>query len=847
MLSYDAVFEDMTLRFSITANDSRFLAAPANTPSLLPRSHSNPFLMESPAMPASSVPDPHSHTRRNGASARRLTLRRAVVSLALVSFLAPSALAQAQHDHAKHVPVLPAVAGVSAQPVKVMVGRTRDALDYLGAPLSAATKTALDAANDEPDDDKALDMIQAALDPYCLAVVHISPESRVKVDEGPAPRELVQNGWRQFLVKVHNEAGVTAPLRALSEQALPIPGAPANRVADRWMDLQIYEGRPQAAGLSGVPLEYRIIQIYSRDAGQRAAVLSFDVGQGSQDLGFRNDLALAFVAAPAPDVTLSVRDENGQPTMAAFEIRDPLGRIYPSQAKRIEPDFAFHPQVYRADGETIALPAGTYEVKVSRGPEYLPITRAVTLGDSPSTLAFQLERWIDPSKFGWWSGDHHIHAAGCAHYTSPTEGVPPEAMFRHIKGEDLKVGSSLNWGPGFDYQKQFFRGAVDPVSQYPTCSGRTSKSAASVPHQSGHLCLLRLREQIYPGGDSKDHWPTLGLNTLKWAQQQGAVCGPAHSGWGLGVPTEELPNYLIPPFDSIGANEYIVDVTHLVEGPDGTRVPAVDFMSTADTPYPWELNMWYHTLNCGFRTRISGETDFPCIYGERVGVGRVYVKLAGALDYDAWCEGISLGRAYVGDGRSHLIDFTVGGIAVGTHDSELALDAPRRVQVSAKVAALLPEERDTSIIPFRDIMQRGGEVSRWAAELRPFWHLERARIGDTRNVKVEVVVNGRPVAEQIIAADGRLRDVAFDVPIERSSWVTMRILGSSHTNPVFVLVGGQPIRASRRSAQWCLDCVDQCWSQKERTYAAPEMDDAKAAYEHARQTYRRILAEAVVE
>ena len=72
----------------------------------------------------------------------------------------------------------------------------------------------------------------------------------------------------------------------------------------------------------------------------------------------------------------------------------------------------------------------------------------------------------------------------------------------------------------------------------------------------------------------------------------------------------------MPPFDSIGANEYIVDVVH----------DAVDFISTVDTPAIWELNIWYHTLNCGFRTRISGETDFPCIYGERVGMGRVYVK-----------------------------------------------------------------------------------------------------------------------------------------------------------------------------------------------------------------------------
>ena len=73
--------------------------------------------------------------------------------------------------------------------------------------------------------------------------------------------------------------------------------------------------------------------------------------------------------------------------------------------------------------------------------------------------------------------------------------------------------------------------------------------------------------------------------------------------------------------------------------------------------------------------------------------------------------------------------------------------------------------------------------------------------------------------------------------------MALRILPSSHTNPVFVLVGGKPIRASRQSAEWCLRAVDQCWSQKARKIAEREKAAAEAAYEHARQTYRRILAE----
>lgn len=240
--------------------------------------------------------------------------------------------------------------------------------------------------------------------------------------------------------------------------------------------------------------------------------------------------------------------------------------------------------------------------------------------------------------------------------------------------------------------------------------------------------------------------------------------------------------------------------------------------------------MWYHTLNVGFRTRISGETDFPCIYGERVGIGRSYVKLGDKLTYDAWCEGLRQGRAYVSDGRSHLLDFHLNDVAMGENGSELKLAQPGVVRATAKVAARLNEEPDPALQhrPYSE---------------KPYWDLERARLGTTREVPVELIVNGRPVARQTIVADGVLRDISFETRIEKSSWVALRILPSSHTNPIFVLVGGRPIRASARSAQWCLQGVDQCWSQKQRFIKSDEMADAREAYEHARKTYRNLLAE----
>ena len=724
-----------------------------------------------------------------------------------------------------------AAADVEFQPLAAQAVRVVEAMDHLGSPLAADDRKAVLDSAQGADARKGVAEIQRVLDRYCLLMVDINPESRVKVARGPAEAQLVEDGWRTFLVKVVNQAGVTAKFNIESPNGGPLPNATPRQVVQRWMQILPYTSQPMSPALSGLGVEYRVISLYSRDAGKREAKIACNVGQGTQDLGFRNDVDILFTIEPSVDLKLQVHDENGKPTEAAFVIRDPAGRIYPPPAKRLAPDLSFHPQVYRADGESVKLPAGQYQLDVSRGPEYLVQHRTIRVsGQAGQAESFELKRWIDPSLSGWYSGDHHIHAAGCAHYSNPTQGVLPSDMMANVLGEDLKVGCNLTWGPCFDYQKQFFTGQIDKVSRYPYLLRYDIEVSGFGSHQSGHLVLLRLKHEIYPGGDSDKHWPTLCLNTLKWAKAQGAVVGPAHSGWGLQVKSKELPNYIVPPYDGIGANEYIVDVTHMIPGPDGKPTPADDFMSTIDTPYVWELNMWYHTLNCGYRTRISGETDFPCIYGERVGMGRSYVKMDGRLDFDQWCENIRNGRNYVSDGYSHLMDFRVDQVVMGENGSELRLDAPATVHLTARVAARLNETPDEKIksLPY---------------DKQPYWSLERARIGDSAKVPLEVIVNGYPVARQEIEADGRLRDVSFDVKIDRSSWVALRILPSSHTNPVFVLVGGKPIRASRRSAQWCLDGVDRCWSQKERFIAKGEMGDAKAAYEHARQAYRAILNE----
>ncbi len=731
---------------------------------------------------------------------------------------------------------LPLVSDVEFQPLSAQVKRVVEALEILGQPLKGDDRKAIDRAINSTGQDHAVQTIQRILDKYCLVGVEINPESRVKAAQGPAAAKLVQNGWSVFLVKVRNQAGVTAPLAAESPNAAPVYKRSTNsaepkvsitpaQIVQRWLDVAMFTDRPLAPALSGLSVEYRVIQLYSRDEGKREAKISFNVGQGTQDLGFRSDVDILFTIDPAVTVVLDVRDEEGKAVMASFTFRDKLGRVYPSPGRRLAPDFFFHPQIYRQTGESVDLPPGEYQVECTRGPEYLVQRRTIKV---PATRLhrepFRLARWIDLANLNWYSGDHHVHAAGCGHYESPTEGVTPADMWRHILGEDLDVGCVLSWGPCWYAQKKFFEGKNHPLSTADYLMRYDVEVSGFPSSHAGHLCLLRLKEDDYPGTTRIEQWPSWDLPILKWGKSQGGVVGFSHSGWGLRNPDGKLPSYEVPPFDGIGANEYIVDVVH----------DAVDFISTVDTPAPWELNIWYHTLNCGFRARISGETDFPCIYGERVGLGRVYVKLDdGQLDFDKWCEGIKLGRSYVSDGKSHLIDFQVNDVEVGRSGSELELDGPATVKVTAQVAALL---EPLATRESREIHDR-------PLEQKPYWELERARIGETRKVPVEVVVNGEPVDRAEISADGNIEGISFDVPIKKSSWVALRVYPSSHTNPIFITVGKKPIRASRKSAEWCLKSVDQCWTKKEPAIATGEKAEAKRSFDVAREAYRKILAE----
>ncbi len=798
------------------------------------------------------------------------------------------------------------VISVEGQPLAANARRILQALESLGTPLPESIAAKVTAAADARDHA----VIQATLDEHVLLAVAINPESRVKVLRGPAKATLQQGGYTPVLVKVINESTGTQRLRITSPQAGPVYAGVADLSMkrqqqtelgdnqnssgnkDRFLAVEMLAAPPLSDKLSGLGVEYMIALIYSHESGKLEATIGFDIEQGNQDLGFRGETPVLVDVRPAVSVKLKIADEHGRPSVARLLVRDAQGHVYPPQAKRLAPDFFFQPHVYRADGQTLLLPPGKFTLQSSRGPEYRVLTREITIPNEPEfSLAIKLERWIDTPAFGFASGDHHIHAAGCAHYTSPTEGVRPEDMLLQVKGEGLNVGCVLTWGPCFLYQRQFFQPKPHDLSDNDTILKYDLEISGFGSQALGHVCLLNLRDQTYPGSDglATKGWPTWTTPVLRWCKEQGGVTGYAHSASGLwidekpasrrlvsrldadkdsmlaadetksallphafvaidadrdgrlteaeliashSIAADELPNYAIPEMNGVGAMELPVSVAEGV----------CDFISAMDTRRIQEWNTWYHIMNCGFPLKAAGETDFPCMSSRNVGTGRTYVRMGeGAkLDYTAWCNNLAAGRSYVSDGYAHAVEFQVADIRPGEGDAKLS--KPGKMKVTARVA--FAAETPKAVAHGGITPPAGRQVVGDTVELHGPRYDETLRGGQRL---IEIVVNGQPVAKKEIPADGQIHDLSFDIPIERSSWVALRHFPQLHTNPVNVLVADQPIRASRRSAQWCVEVIDLLWKNRERAIAEAERPDARAAFDRALVKYRKIARESLAD
>ena len=117
---------------------------------------------------------------------------------------------------------------------------------------------------------------------------------------------------------------------------------------------------------------------------------------------------------------------------------------------------------------------------------------------------------------------------------------------------------------------------------------------------------------------------------------------------------------------------------------------------------------------------------------------------------------------------------------------------------------------------------------------------------------------GEVVATQNVAAGPRQR-FSRTISIEASSWIAARTL-MVQTGAIYLLVGGRPIRASERDAQYYVDYIDHLIAQiDERVFLSHlsgdisqeeywrDVEEAKPRYRQAQAIFAQRVAEARAE
>jgi hypothetical protein len=120
--------------------------------------------------------------------------------------------------------------------------------------------------------------------------------------------------------------------------------------------------------------------------------------------------------------------------------------------------------------------------------------------------------------------------------------------------------------------------------------------------------------------------------------------------------------------------------------------------------------------------------------------GSSYAKLEGELDFDDYMDGPKNGRSYVPTGNH----------TSSTSADERELEPKERASSDARSPSRL--RRGGGVLPEQD--EVGAFLASRPLDERPYWDIERARVGTTRNVRVELVSTGSPWRRREIVADG---------------------------------------------------------------------------------------------
>ena len=448
----------------------------------------------------------------------------------------------------------------------------------------------------------------------------------------------------------------------------------------------------------------------------------------------------------------------------------------------------------------LTLPPGTYAVTIERGKEYLPESRAVTVGADPVEVQFKLRRWIDMAGRGWYSGETHVHRAADELPTLMlAEDLNVAFPFSYWVTEAFASPTTARKGP--------FQGAdpkpiaLDPTHViYPLNTEYEIFTVGKQRHTLGAIFAINHRTVLDVGV------PPVKAVAERVHKEGGLLELDKHNWpWSMAlVPVAKVDLYEL-------TNNHVWR-TEFAFG--GFGEPAPEYMKVERDRNGFTERGWidygfqnyYALLNCGFRLRPTAGTASG-VHPVPLGFGRVYVNCPGGFSYDAWVRGLDGGASFVTTGP--MLPVRVNGQNPGT--TFRATAGKQEYRVTGEALSALPLDR------------------------------------------VEVVVNGE-VAHTIKPANkprepgGYASGIDETLTLDGSAWLAVRCYEAlpkgrvrfAHTGPVHVEVVGKPLRPRAAEINFLIRRVEEQITRSKDVLPPAALEE----YQEALRTYQAVKAAA---
>ncbi len=405
---------------------------------------------------------------------------------------------------------------------------------------------------------------------------------------------------------------------------------------------------------------------------------------------------------------------------------------------------------------TFPVPAGELTIYISRGYEYLPLSRTFLAEAGKDThLECELSSIGDIPQAGWHSGDMHVH------------------FTRHSKADD-SILAHLMAAEGLSaVNNMVFKQDGEIQAHQRHMGHRDSHHKLSHHHQVisggeecrddemyGHMIAAGIEKRIEPVSvgrqlGRRENYP-LFSQVCDWTHEQDGIAGWAH-GAALIKLHESLP----------------------IEA----ALSKLDFIEGIQFNHFMGFYFWYRLLNCGLRLSITGGSDFPfhstllAPWYISLGLDRTYVQTGDPkkFTYESYIDGIRKGHSFATNGP--LIFFEVNGRGPGSRIGvSMGTD---RVRIRVHAMCQYPLDRVEIIV--------NGAVQ----------HTVHGK-GGRREIACETDLDIPESAWMAARVRGRVEPAVYG---GTAPWNL-----HAHTSPIYVRKGKRPI-IQKADATWMADYV----------------------------------------